>query len=44
MGWKNGRGSRSMISAICGATSARAAALISLMNFGRISGGGIEVP
>ena len=42
--WKNGRGSRSKISATCGATSARACALLQAMTSGRSSGGGIEVP
>ena len=42
--WKNGRGSRSKISATCGATSARACALLQATTSGRMSGGGIEVP
>ena len=44
IGWKNGRGSRSKISATCGATSARVCALIQATTSGRISGGAIEVP
>ena len=40
IGWKNGRGSRSKISATCGATSSRACALAQAMTSGRISGGG----
>ena len=44
IGWKNGCGVRANISAICGATSSRAVALMAAVTSGRISGGGIAVP
>src|SRR3989442_1534026 len=44
IGWKNGCAVRAKISAICGASSARALALTAATTSGRISGGAIAVP